>query len=182
MVREAVVATHAPAPSPGEVDRELGLGVHEVERDRALPAQADDPVEVERLADGAPVHAPDALADLDAEARRRRACVVKTRDRQRLSRDAYLVFMKTVSRRRGLMMTPSAHHVQEGKKDAARPSGVTLFTTTPPSSVGSRTTPSGASVMKWQKRVVSSDARTLLGESLSSVTCVEINQCVGCSP
>ena len=60
---------------------DLGLGVHEVERDRALPAQADDPVEVERLADGAPVHAPDALADLDAEARRRRACVVKTRDR-----------------------------------------------------------------------------------------------------
>ena len=54
----------------------LGLGVHEVERDRALPAQADDPVEVERLADGAPVHAPDALADLDAEARRRRACVL----------------------------------------------------------------------------------------------------------
>ena len=67
---------------------DLGLGVHEVERDRALPAQADDPVEVKRLADGAPVHAPDALADLDAEARLRRACVVKTRDRQRLSRDA----------------------------------------------------------------------------------------------
>ena len=60
---------------------DLGLGVHEVERDRALPAQADDPVEVERLADGAPVHAPDALADLDAEARRRRACVV-TRDQE----------------------------------------------------------------------------------------------------
>ena len=59
---------------------DLGLGVHEVERDRALPAQADDPVEVERLADGAPVHAPDALADLDAEARRRRACAL-TRDR-----------------------------------------------------------------------------------------------------
>ena len=59
---------------------DLGLGVHEVERDRALPAQADDPVEVERLADGAPVHAPDALADLDAEARRRRACALH-RDR-----------------------------------------------------------------------------------------------------
>ena len=57
---------------------DLGLGVYEVERNRALPAQADDPVEVERLADGAPVHAPDALADLDAEARRRRACVLRT--------------------------------------------------------------------------------------------------------
>ena len=59
----------------------LGLGVHEVERDRALPAQADDPVEVERLADGAPVHAPDALADLDAEARHRRACIDVTREK-----------------------------------------------------------------------------------------------------
>ena len=66
---------------------DLGLGVHEVERDRALPAQADDPVEVERLADGAPVHAPDALADLDAEARRRRACALRTMTIA-LSRDA----------------------------------------------------------------------------------------------
>ena len=66
---------------------DLGLGVHEVERDRALPAQADDPVEVERLADGAAVHAPDALADLDAEARRRRACALRTMTIA-LSRDA----------------------------------------------------------------------------------------------
>ena len=55
---------------------DLGLGVHEVERDRAPPAQLDDALEAERLADSAPVHAPDALADLDAEARLRRACVL----------------------------------------------------------------------------------------------------------
>ena len=36
----------------------------------------------------------------------------------------------------------------------------------------SSTTPSGASLTKWQKRVVSSDARTDFGESRSSVTCV----------
>ena len=59
----------------------LGLGVHEVERDRAPPAQLDDALEVERLADGASVHAPDALADLDAEARHRRACVDVTREK-----------------------------------------------------------------------------------------------------
>ena len=35
---------------------------------------------VERLADGAPVHARDALADLDGEARRRRACAPVSRD------------------------------------------------------------------------------------------------------
>ena len=64
---------------------DLGLGVHEVERHRAPPAQVDDVRKGERLADGAAVHAPDALADLDAEARRRRACVDATRDRQRLS-------------------------------------------------------------------------------------------------
>ena len=55
---------------------DLGLGVHEVERHRAPPAQVDDVRKGERLADGAAVHAPDALADLDAEARRRRACVL----------------------------------------------------------------------------------------------------------
>ena len=57
---------------------DLGLGVHEVERHRAPPAQVDDVRKGERLADGAAVHAPDALADLDAEARRRRACVLRT--------------------------------------------------------------------------------------------------------
>ena len=56
----------------------LGLGAHEVERHRAPPAQLDDALEVERLADGAAIHAPDALADLDAEARLRRACVDAT--------------------------------------------------------------------------------------------------------
>ena len=66
---------------------DLGLGVHEVERDRAPPAQLDDALEAERLADGAPVHAPDALADLDAEARRRRACALRTMTIA-LSRDA----------------------------------------------------------------------------------------------
>ena len=59
---------------------DLGLGVHEVERHRAPPAQLADALEVERLADGAAVHAPDALADLDAEARLRRACVDATRE------------------------------------------------------------------------------------------------------
>ena len=58
----------------------LGLGVHEVERHRAPPAQVDDVRKGERLADGAAVHAPDALADLDAEARLRRACVDATRE------------------------------------------------------------------------------------------------------
>mmetsp|Transcript_19770 Transcript_19770/g.58899 ORF Transcript_19770/g.58899 Transcript_19770/m.58899 type:complete len:259 (-) Transcript_19770:489-1265(-) len=58
------------------------------------------------------------------------------------------------------------------KRASAAPSGVTLFTTTPPSSVPSSTTPRGASLTKWQKRVVSSDARTDFGESRSSVTCV----------
>ena len=59
---------------------DLGLGVHEVERHRAPPAQVDDVRKGERLADGAAVHAPDALADLDAEARLRRACVDATRE------------------------------------------------------------------------------------------------------
>ena len=65
----------------------LGLGVHEVERHRAPPAQVDDVRKGERLADGAAVHAPDALADLDAEARRRRACALRTMTIA-LSRDA----------------------------------------------------------------------------------------------
>ena len=66
---------------------DLGLGVHEVERHRAPPAQVDDVRKGERLADGAAVHAPDALADLDAEARRRRACALRTMTIA-LSRDA----------------------------------------------------------------------------------------------
>ena len=66
---------------------DLGLGVHEVERHRAPPAQVDNVRKGERLADGAAVHAPDALADLDAEARRRRACALRTMTIA-LSRDA----------------------------------------------------------------------------------------------
>ena len=72
------------------------------------------------------------------------------------------------------MKTPSTRRLLEKgkKKDAAQPSGVTLFTTTLPFPSSSSTTPSGASLTKWQKRVVSSDARTDFGESRSSVTCV----------